>query len=364
MPPTVAAAPGAPSGTAAVAAAAAAEAAKVAAAISATAAPAPVTTAPPASNFTWPVKAPREGIVFDRWPMRLDVATEYQDWVLVGVSIFVLMLWCLPCLCGKMRNSYARSFTQYIYTRLNVFFWFVTYLNLFILMVTIGILPDWTVDDYFTHLVLFVSWVLIHLKKFITSAVILGGFAVAVKFQERIRMAAGLEHITIIHFNWKEMLGLSVKKRPVELFVWKVEDLQSSSGKIYKPADLFVECHLGHNEPMRTRVHNNAGTSCVVKESFQLNINESETSTLMTLMVKDQALMVSTEVARLMLSTRELCGIEDQTGKRKVDFTYSEDSFVCLTLVPRGKIWIAIAPVEDLDEEKAPLIREDSLVQC
>lgn len=364
---------GPPLGPAAVAAAAAAAAAKVTAAPAVkaiiTAAPAAVASAKLASttivsNFTWPAKAPREGIVFDRWPMRLDVATEYQDWVLVGVSFIVLMLWCLPCLCGKMRNSYARSFTQYIYTRLNVFFWFVTYLNLFILMITIGILPDWTIDDYFTYLVLFISWVLIHLKKFITSAVILGGFVVVVKFQERIRMAAGLEHITIVHFNWKEMLGLSVKKRPVELFVWKVEDLQSSSGKIYKPNDLFVECHLGHNEPMRTRVHNNAGTSCVVKESFQLNINESEASTLMTLMVKDQALMVSTEVARLMLSTRELCGIEDQTGKRKVDFTYSEDSFVCLTLVPRGKIWIAIAPVEDLDEEKAPLIREDSLVQC
>jgi len=263
-----------------------------------------------------------------------------------------------------MRNSTSRSFTKCIYTRLNIYFWAITYVNLFIVMFIIGVLPDWTVNEYVQYLTWFVTWVLVHGKKMVSSGVILVGFFLVIQFQQKIRVAAGLEHITMVHFNWREILGFPIKKRPVELFVWKVDDLQSSSGKIYKPNDLFVECHLGDNEPMRTRVHNNAGTSCVIKESFQLNINESESGTLMTLLVKDQALMVSTELARLMLSTREICGIEDQTGKRKVDFTYSEESFVCLSLLPRGKIWIAIAPVEDIDEEKAPLMRDDDLVQC
>jgi len=326
-----------------------------------------MTPAPNATNVTAvaaPLEHIRQGIVFEKFPMRLDIATEFQDWILVSVSMLLVMLWCLPCLCGKMRGACARKFTQYIYTRLNVFFWTITYINLAILMFTITMLPDWTMNEYGHWLLLFITWVLIHLKKMIVSAAIIAGFFLVLRFQERIRIAAGLEHITVIHFNWREMFGFAVKKRPVELFVWKVEDLQSSSGKIYKPNDIFVECHLGDNEPMRTRVHNNAGTSCVIKESFQMNINESESGTLMTLFVKDQALMLSTELARLCLSTREICGIEDQTGKRKVDFTYSEDSFVALSLLPRGKIWIAIAPVEDLDEEKAPLIREDSLVNC
>jgi len=147
----------------------------------------------------------------------------------------------------------------------------------------------------------------------------------------------------------------------VEVFIWKLEDLQAPAGKAYKPSDIFVECHLGDNEPMRTRVHNNAGTSCVIKESFQMNINESDTSSLMTLFVKDQGMITGTEMARLMLSTREVCGIEDQTGKRRVGFTYSDESFVPLSLVPRGKIYLAIAPVEDNDEELAPLMNDDSL---
>ncbi len=29
----------------------------------------------------------------------------------------------------------------------------------------------------------------------------------------------------------------------------------------------------GYNEPMRTRVHNNAGSEAVIRESFQINID-------------------------------------------------------------------------------------------
>merc|ERR1712087_509156 len=136
----------------------------------------------------------------------------------------------------------------------------------------------------------------------------------------------GMEHATVVRFDWREYLGFfKGKKRPIEVFLWKVEDLQSSAAKIMKSNDIFVECHLGHNEPMRTRVHNNAGHSCMIKESLQMNIDESASGALMT----------SSELARVMLSTREVCGIEDQTGKRKIDFQYSKENFIPLTLLPR-----------------------------
>jgi len=326
-----------------------------------------ITTTTTAINSTIPVVRERQGIVFDRWPFRLDIATEYQDWILVGVCCLLLGLWCIPCICGKMRNKGSRKFTAWIYTRLNVFFWTVTYLNLVILMFTIGILPDWTVNEFFFYLTLFISWILIHLKKMITSVAIMAAFFLLLRFNDRIRMAAGLDHVQMIHFNWREVLGLSVKKRPVEIFIWKVEDLHSASTAkgLVKPNDVYVECHLGDNEPMRTRVRNNGGTSCAIRESFQLNMNENESSTLMTLLVKDQAMLLNTEIARLMLSTRELCSIEDQTGKRRTQFTWGEESFVCLNLSPSGRIWLAISPVEDIDEERAPLMHtEDALVQC
>jgi len=248
---------------------------------------------------------------------------------------------------------------------LNIYFWLITYVNLFILMCTIGVLPDWTIDEYGIYLVAFVTWVLIHLKKCIMSLAIVVGFLIFIKFQERFKQAIGVDHVSFIHFNWREAVGLAVKKRPIEIFIWKVEDLNSSTGKMYKANDIFVECHLGDNEPMRSRVHNNAGTSCMLKESWQVNIHESATGTMMTILVKDQGLLTTAELGRLVLSTREVVGIEDQTGKRKeMNFSYSKDNFVELNLLPRGKIWIAIAPVEDIDEEKKPLMRDDDSVMC
>jgi hypothetical protein len=116
---------------------------------------------------------------------------------------------------------------------------------------------------------------------------------------------------------------------------------------------------------MRTRVHNNAGTSSVIKESFQVNIGEDQAAK-MTLLVKDQAMMVSTELARVVLTKKEVFAIEDSTGKQQErNFSYSEENFQQVKLGPRGTIWIAIAPVDEWEEEKKPLMRDDSMsVTC
>lgn len=313
---------------------------------------------------TLPPSEERQGIVYDKWPFRLDINTEYQDWILVASCVFLTTIWCLPCLCGSMKNTVTKRFTSCVYTRLHSFFYVTTCINLTILMFTIAILPDWTVDEFVVYLAAFISWVLIHLQKLIYSMGIMFGFFLLLRFRERIMVAAGMEHMTLIRFSWKEMLGMTGKKRPVEIYIWKIDDLESARGKLVKPNDVYVECHMGFNEPMRTRVHNNAGSACIVKESFQLNIDESSSSSLMTLLVKDQSLLTSAEIARLILSTRELCGIEEQTGKRQMALSYDEHCFVPLKLFPRGKIWLAISPVDDVDEERAPLMNEDALVTC
>jgi len=321
------------------------------------------TTATTPSNNATVTERVRRGIVYDKWPFRVDIDTEYQDWIVICMVFLILTLWCMPCLCGRMRNRCARAFTEKVYTRLHVFFCVVSYLNLAIVMFVIGVCPDWTVNEFLLYLGMFATWVLVHMEKMIKSLGILAGFYLLIRFRDRILLAAGMEHATVVRFDWREYLGFfRGKKRPIEVFIWKVDDLQSSH--ILKSNDLFVECHLGHNEPMRTRVHNNAGHSCVVKESLQMNIDESASGEMLTLFVKDQTLITSTELARLMLSTREVCGIEDQTGKRRTDFSYNEENFVQLNLLPRGRVWLAVAPVEDGDEERAPLMDDDSLVTC
>jgi len=306
----------------------------------------------------------RQGLVYDRWPFRLDISTEYQDWILVAVCAGLVGIWTLPCVCGHVKNPCGRAFSRWVYTRLHVFFCLVTYFNLFVLMFTIGVLPDWTVNQFLVYFIKFVTWVLLRLQKLVTSATILIVLFVLFRMRERVALAAGLEHMTVFRWNWRQALGFSSKRRPVEVFIWKIEGLQSSARKTLKANDVFVECHMGFNEPVRTRVHNNAGSSCILQESFQVNLDESSMGTSMTLLVKDQSFLTSGELARLILSTSELCGIEDQTGKRRISFEYNDDSFVPLSLSPSGKIWIAVSPVEDVDDggETAPLIDDDHLL--
>jgi len=308
----------------------------------------------------------RRGLVYDRgWPFRLDVPVEYQDWIIVAVCVIIVCIWLLPCICGKMHSPCSRRFTSCIYTRLHVFYWGVLYLTLFLVMVTIGVLPDWTVEDFTKYLGFFLAWVLENVASTIQSLAVIGGCVVMLKFRDRLVYLAGMEHITVFRFSLSQLLGFGGKKRPVELFIWKVEGLQSASAKLLKANDVFIECHLGYNEPMTTRVHNNAGSECVMEAALQFNIDESAPSSIMTILVKDQKMMASSELARLMLSTRELLGVEEQTGKRRRHFEYSQEFFVPLSLSPSGTIWLAMAPVEDWDDnEKAPLLQDDNVFLC
>eukprot|EP00811_Abedinium_folium_P002846 NODE_12618_length_1213_cov_6.488950.p1 GENE.NODE_12618_length_1213_cov_6.488950~~NODE_12618_length_1213_cov_6.488950.p1 ORF type:complete len:341 (-),score=108.36 NODE_12618_length_1213_cov_6.488950:112-1134(-) len=310
----------------------------------------------------------RTGIDCSHFPCHFDIDVEYQDWILVAVCCILTVIFFLPCLCGRLRNQCSRSFTSCVYTRLHAFFLIVVYFDLTVLMFTIFSLPDWTVDQFAWHLLLFFTWVLIHLEKMIYSCAILAGFYLLFRFKDRLLVAAGMEHVTFMRWSWRDLTGFGRRQRPIELFIWKVDDLKSATAKVLKANDVFVQCHLGNNEPMRTRVHNNAGTSCEFKESFQLNLDENSKSQTMTLQVKDQTMIASSELARVKISTREICCIEDQTGKRRMDLMYTQESFVKLSLAPRGSIWIAIAPVEDsLDLEETKVLmrdRDDDLLTC
>lgn len=296
----------------------------------------------------------------------MEIDVEYQDWILVATCVLIIAMWSLPCFCGHLHNRVSKAFANWVYTRLHVFYWNILFLTLIIFMFTITVLPDWTASEFLIYLGFFVEWVLTHLVKMITSGTILFAFWLAYKFRERVLVAAGLEHLTVLRWHWPDPLNLRSRRRPVEIFVWKVVGLHSSSGKVMKANDVYVECHLGENEPMRTRVHNNAGSGCIIKESFQLNIDEARPAEVMTILLMDQTLLASKELARVVLSTAELCGIEDQTGKRRIGFTYSQEHFVPLSLSPAGQVWIAVAPVSDIDvdDEGAPLIEDGCFTVC
>lgn len=294
----------------------------------------------------------RKGLIFDKWPFRLDIPFEYQCWVLIFATAACTMLCCMPCVCGTFRNRFAKKFTVWVYTRLHMFFCVILYTNTILIFFTIGLLPDWTINEYVLHLFDFVDWVLIHTVKFLVSSFILLSLYVVVRFKERIAIAAGIEHVTFFRLGKWNILHQTYL-RPVEVIIWKVEEVPS--GPMIKPNDLFIECHCGQNEPNRTRVHNNAGSSAMIKESFQVNIDENDTEEIFTLLVKDQELLASQTLSKLQIKTKELLQIEASTGLMGEDFTYTAACFAQLQLQPRGKIWIRISPIHDAEEAR-PLV--------
>lgn len=298
----------------------------------------------------------RRGLTFEKWPFRLDIQVQYQDWLLVGVTCFVLSAWFLPCCCGSMRNGCGRAFTHFIYTRLDRFFFTMFHLSLGTLAFTVLVLPDWTFNEYLVHLFLALCWVLEHIESLIQSGALMFIMFVLFKFRERIAKASGMDYVTFFRFGWRDIVGLPSKRRPIEIFIWKVEGIDSSVGSLVRPNDLFIEAHMGYNEPMRTRVHNQAGSGCIIGESFQMNVDESSSTDLMTLFVKDQHLISSTEIARVNLGVGEILAIEEKTGKQTTDLTYDEHCFLAVDLQPRGRMWIAIAPVDDGNDERSWLM--------
>merc|ERR1712194_737388 len=220
-------------------------------------------------------------------------------------------------------------------------------------MGTVGLLPGWSLNQYFSTLLDFIDWALIHGVKLLVSASILFFLFILLRFKERLATAAGVEHLTFLRLG-----RLNPFHRPlysaVEVFLWKVQDLPSGP-LVLKPNDVFVELHLGANEPVRSRVHHNAGSGCVLKESFQLNVDENDLQERFTLLVMDQELLTSTTLCKLQLSARDLLAMADggQGGPgANAGFTYTPTHFQELNMSPRGKLWIRVNTLGEAGQEQ------------
>lgn len=142
-----------------------------------------------------------------------------------------------------------------------------------------------------------------------------------------------------------------------EVILWKVEDIPSGPNTL-KPNDLYVEAHLGENEPSRTRVHNNAGSSCTLRQTFQKNIDKNDPEEPMYLHVKDSALVGNTKLAECKITTQQIIEIYKQTGYVNADYQFGQPSdFVQKKLEPSGSIWLRVNILQD-DEDQRPLIDE------
>lgn len=287
---------------------------------------------------------------------RLDIDPEYQSWILIFSTITCLWIFFLPCYCGGLSSPLARKFAAWLRGRLIFFYIFAAGLNMMIMYLVTTWLPDWTPEDYAHCCIMFAKFMAKNLVKFATSIVIIAAFLFVIVFKDRIMLVLGLDHRSLFKCKFRDVISCwsGARFRPIELTIWKVEELAASS--LFSGNNVYIEVFLGYNESLRTRVHNNAGSRCVIKEAMQLNYDEDDDEETLYIFVKNQKVMGGAELGRIELQPEQVKKVEeDSKGKlhHPSELRWTEEHFIERTLMPGGKIWFRIGPVDEGDEYSA-----------
>lgn len=148
---------------------------------------------------------------------------------------------------------------------------------------------------------------------------------------------------------------------PIEVFIWKVEGLPGMH--LHQMNDVFVEVSCGYNNVMRTRVHDRAGHSCLFKESMQMNFDHFDKENMVTINIKNQDVVGSSDIASIQLGATQVHRLMEAktleasertigwgTTSGSTDGAWSKDRFKPIDLIPAGQIFLRFQAVTD--EEK------------
>lgn len=283
---------------------------------------------------------------------QLDIDEEFQGWVLLFTTVTAIFFFCLPCYCAGLSLASARQFASWLSRRLPAFYCCMSAFNLLFLGLVIHWLPAWDVASYLKVLATTILAALQHILDCASSIAVIVAFCVAVAFKDRIAQLFGFDHRTLFRFKMRDCLTCwgPARFRPIELAIWKVEDLASAD--LFSANNVFVEFYLGYNEVMKTRVHNNAGSGCVLKEHIHLNFDENDEEEKLYIFVRNQKVMGTSEVAHTEISTEELKNMVQaaEAWGEQAQTQWSDDFFrEPSSLIPRGKLWLHAKPLRDED---------------
>lgn len=283
------------------------------------------------------------GIVDKVMDFRLNIDTEFQGWILLFSTLTAVWVCCLPCVCAGSPHEWIRRKAAWISMRLPYWFIFSMFVDAVFLFFVITWLPDWGYGDYIKCVAGLAGYLLKNVMKGMVSIAFIVIAVFVFAFKDRFLKLAGVDYKTTVRFKLRDIFG-GAQTRAIELRIWKVEDLPNP--QVWAPNNVFIEVHMGYNEPMKTRVHNNAGSSCVLKEAIQLNFDEQEDEEPLFLFVKNQKVMGAGELARMELKAEDVA--QHMKGEaRKGGDGWSDASMERRQLVPRGQIWFQVRYIDD-----------------
>jgi len=248
---------------------------------------------------------------------------------------------------------------------LPAFYFVMAFVNGGIMFLIVTWMPDWDFVTYLKTLVKSFAWTIGHLLKFASSIVLIIVFGFVVAFKDRIALLLGLDHQTLFKFKFRDCMTCfsSSRFRAIELTLYKVEDLPA--GGVMSANNIFMEVWLGYNEAMKTRVHNNAGSSCILKEAVQLNFDEEDEDDNLVIFIKNQKVVGGGDLARLELTPQKVKDCEVQSLQlARGPFEWKEGYFIKHALIPRGYLWFRIVPIDEERGNYSPGSIVNDLTTC
>lgn len=275
---------------------------------------------------------------------RIDIDVEYQDWILFGTVLLAVWLFCLPCMCAGLSSPLPRRFTKFLQSKQLCYYVLITLFNITMISLVLTWLPSWTAEDFGESIASDIKWLNVHVFAASKSILRLLLFFIAFLFRDRIFTVLGVEDVPFLKFRLSDCLTCFSARhlRPIEVSIWKVEDVKP--GNIFSANNVYCEVTLGLNETRKTRVHNNVGSSCDIKQSVQLNFDERDQYDHLTIHVKNQKAVGVETLGSLTLTCGEVKKIETTTsasGMNWDDHSFSREELQN----GGGSIWIRIAPV-------------------
>jgi hypothetical protein len=204
-------------------------------------------------------------------------------------------------------------------------------------------------DEFLIQVGRFFLWILRHAEKFCVSALILFVFYILFRQRQKIYAAMGVENSHFLRMDIKDVV-MCARPRTLELFIWKAEELPGAD--ILKPNDVFLQVNFSYNGSAKTRVHNNVGAKCIFRESIQLNFDDNDEDSKMTIWVCNQDSLTSSTIGMRVFTNAEVRQLLMSASSSSGGISeWSDAYFEEISLNPSGKVWIRLADVEMPDDE-------------
>lgn len=294
------------------------------------------------------------GLVKELLAYRLDIDVEYQQWLLGFATLTAVFLFFLPCYCSGLSCQWARQFSNRMHRHLPKFVVLMAMFNAGWMFLLITWLPDYDIPGFIKAAVKAAGFTVSNVLLFAGNFVHIAAFVFVIVFRDRIALVLGVEHLQLFKFKAKDVCQCfsGGSYRAIEVSIWKAEEL--IAGDIFNANNVFVEVHYGMNEVMRTRVHNNAGSECIIKERIQVNFDEGDDDEIMYIFLKNQKVMGASDLGRIDLNGTEVRRIEQLS--RQTQMNWNVNNFIKKSLHPTGSIYLRIDPVDE--EQGSGLLRD------